>query len=327
MTTRLLRHDQLIVANELRFALSSWSDRLLAFAALFIALVAVRSALSDRSFMFAATAIAGIAVAVGATVARIIERRLDFHSQDGVLAVEALAGDARWRYALPIHVLACIIVTLCALITRPNAAVLAPIGYLIGAVVSHMVCRGVLTDAAPRRSFNLRAFRSQLRRPISGAVAAIAVVLPLLLLRSIAAQSLATLIGLVSGVVALLFTMVDYSVIRFMTESGHSAVRIIGIHARSLLIFVVLTVPASLVLSDALVAIVAFGVVLAALIFMTSRVLAYRIYPKRTADTLVSICSIVCVAGVAMPMFLPVVVIAILWQLYRRAVPATWLLK
>lgn len=323
----LLRHDRMIVANELRSAFFSWRDKLIALAVLVVALVAVRSALSHRPLIFAATAIAALATATGAATARVIERRLDFHSQDGVLAADALAKDARWHYALPIHALACAIVTVCAVIGRPKAAVLATIGYLIGAGISHVVCRVVLTNATPRRSLSLRAIRHLLQRPISGALAAIPVVLPLLLLRSIEPGQMATVIGLLSATAALLLTMVDHNVVRFMTESGYPAGRIIGIHARSLLIFLILTVPASLALSDRLVAIVIFGVVLAALIFMTSRILAYRIHSKRTADTLVSICGIACLTGVAMPMLLPVVVIAILWQLHRRAVPVTWLLK
>jgi hypothetical protein len=112
-----------------------------------------------------------------------------------------------------------------------------------------------------------------------------------------------------------------------MTESGYPAGRIIGIHAWSLLIFLILTVFASLVLSDRLVAIVIFGVVLAALIFMTSRILTYRIHSKRTADTLVSVSAgVAFLTGFSMPMLVPVVVIAILWHLHRRSVPATWLL-
>lgn len=322
----ILRHDRMIVANELRSALSSWSDRLIALAMVLIAMVAVRSALSHRPFVFVATAVAGIAAAVGAAAARVIERRLDFHSQDGVLAAQALANDARRQYAMPIHALVSGIVTICAVIGRPKAAVLAPVGYLVGACIGHFAGRVVLTGAAPRRSFSARTIRRQLQRPIAGAVAAIPTVLALLL-RSIEPGAMATVAGLLSVVAALVLTTLDYTVIRFMTESGYSAGRIVGIHARSLLIFLILTVPASLALSDGLVVIVVFGVVLAALVFITSRILAYRIFPKRTADTLVSICGIVCLMGVAMPMFLPVVVIAILWQLYRRAVPVTWLLK
>ena len=131
----LLRHDRMIVANELRSALSSWSDRLIALAALLGALVALKSALSHRPFIFAATAVATLATAAGVWAARMIERRVDFHSQDGVLAADALAEDARRHYALAIHALVCAIVTICAVIGRPAAAALAPIGYLVGAGV------------------------------------------------------------------------------------------------------------------------------------------------------------------------------------------------
>jgi len=244
-----------------------------------------------------------------------------------VLAADALAEDARWHYALPIHALVCAIVTICAVIGRPAAALLAPIGYLIGAGISHVACRVVPTRASPRRSSPLRSIRHVLQRPISGASAAIAAVLPLLFLRSIEPGTMAAVIGVVSAVVALLLTMLDYNVVRFMTESGYPAGRIIGIHARSVLIFLILTVVASLVLSDKLVAIVIFGVVLTALIFMTSRILAYRIHSKRIADTVVSVSAgIAFLTAVAMPMLLPVVVSAILWHLHRHAVRATWLL-
>lgn len=324
---RLLRHDRVMVANELRFALTSWSDRLIVLAVVLTVLVAVRSALSHRSFIIAAAAVAGFATAIGAAAARMIERRLDFHSQDGVLAADALTEDARRNYTLSIHALVAGLVTVCALIGRPNAAVFAPIGYLIGAGIAHIACRTVLSETSPRRPVLLRNIPRLLQRPISGAVVAIPVVLLLLLLTSSEPGQRATVIGVVSAVITLMLTTLDYHVVRFMTESGYSARRIISIHARSLAIFFITSVLASLILSVMLVSVVIVAVVLAALIFMTSRILAYRIFPKRTADTLVSICGIVCLAGVAMPMFLPVVVIAILWQLYRRAAPVTWLLK
>lgn len=322
----LLRHDGMIVANELRSAFFSWRDRLIAIAVLVVALVAISSALSHRPFIFAATAIVALATAIGAGAARVIERRLDFHAEHGVLAADALTPDVRRHYALTIHVLVSAIVTLCAAVARPAAAVLAPIGYLVGAGISHVVFRVVLTDASPRPSFSLRATTRLLQRPVSGALAAIAIVLPLLLLRSIEPGQVATVVGLVSVIAVLTLTMLDYNVVRFMTESGYSAVQIIAIRARAVLIFLILTIVATLLLADTFVAIVVFGVVLAALIFMTSRMLAYRIYSKRTADTLISICAIVCLSGVAMPMLLPVVVLAILWQLYRQAVRVTWLL-
>ncbi len=324
--TRLLRHDRMIVANELRSALSSWSDRLIVLAILLIALVAMRASLSDRPFTFAATAIAALAAAAGAGAAWLIERRLDFHAQDGVLAADALATDMRRHYALTVHALVCVIVTICAAIGHPAAALLAPAAYLVGAGISHLASH-LLADASPRRPSLLRAVMPLLRRPIAGALAAVAVVLPQLLLRSMAPGPLAAFIGMLGAGAALLLTMVNYKAVRFMTESGYPAGRIIGLHARPLSIFLVLTVAVSLLLSDRLVAISIAGVVVAALVLMVARILAYRIQSKRTADLLVSICAgVTCLTGIAMPMLLPVVVIAVLWHLHRRSARATWLL-
>lgn len=323
----LLRHDRLIVANELRSALSSWSDKMIALALLVSALVAARSTLSDRPFLFAATAIAALATAVGARAAWMIEARVDFHAEDGVLAADVWAETVRRHYALSVHAWVCAIVTLCALIGRPTAAVLAPIGYLIGAGISHVARRVVPAGESPRRSSPFRGIEKVLQRPIAGAMAAVPVVLVLLLFRSIEPERMAILMLAVSAVAALVLTMLDYHVVRFMTESGYSAGRIIGLHARSLLTFLIPTLVASLIWSDRLVTIVIVAVVLTALTFMTSRILAYRIHSKRTADTLVSLgAGLVALTAFSMPMFLPVVVMAILWQLHRRARPVTWLL-
>ncbi|MGV3710242.1 MAG: hypothetical protein ACO1Q7_15520 [Gemmatimonas sp.] len=327
MKAEPLQHDRMIVANALRFSLSSWSDRLFAPALVVIGLFAIRSALADRPFIFAATAVASIATAAGAGAARLIERRVVFHCQDGVVAAHALAQGARLRYALPIHALVSAILTVCALIGRPAAALLAPVGYLIGAGLGHVVCRQALADTSRRPIVSLRVINRQLQRPIAGACAAALVVLPQLLLPSVEPNAIATTVGILSAVVALLLTMLEYDVIRFMTESGYSSGRIIGIHARPVVIFCCVAVVVSLTISDTLVAIGILGVALAALILLRVRILAYSVHPKRIADTLVSVCGIICFAVITMPMLLPVVAIAIIWKLHRSAASATWLLR
>jgi hypothetical protein len=61
---------------------------------------------------------------------------------------------------------------------------------------------------------------------------------------------------------------------------------------------------------------------------MATRILAYRIHARRTADLVVGGCAmVVIVTGAAMPMLLPFVAAAILWQLSRRAAAMTWLLR
>jgi hypothetical protein len=327
MNAALLRHDRMIVANELRSVFSSWKDRLVALAMLAIAVAGVRYFLSEGPFVIAATAVAAVAAAAGAAAARAIGRRLDFHSQDGVLAAYALTKAVQRHYILSIHALVCGVVCMCAVIGRPEAAVLAPIGYLVGASICHVAGRVELAIVSRRQSSLLRAIRSLLQRPISGVLAAIPVLLSLLFLKSIGPGPMAAFIGLLSAAAALALTMVDYGVVRFMTESGYGARRIMAIQLPSLLTFLVLGALASLALSRELVTIVVVGVSLAALVLMAARILAYRVHSKRAADMLVSIYgAVACLAGIAMPMLLPVVVIAILWHLHRRSIPATWLL-
>lgn len=324
---RLLRHDRLIVANELRSAFSRWSDRLIAIAVLAIALAALRSSLSARPFILAAAAVAVFAAVAGAGAARIIERRLAFHAEDGVIAADALAGSARRHFVLSVHLPVCGVVTLCTAISRPMTALLVPFAYLAGAGLCHLAHRLAGGGGARRRALFFRPATRLLQRPAAGAVAAIAAIAPQLLLQSIGAGPLAAFVGLVSGVAALLLTSLDHDVVRFMSASGYRAGRIIALHVRPLLVFLALTVPASLILSGRLAAIVVIGIVLAAFLLMTARILAYRAYSKRTADTAVSAgVAFTCFAGFMMPMLLPLVAAAILWHLQRRSAPATWLL-
>lgn len=322
----LLRHDRMIVVNELRSALSSWTDRLTALAVTLIILFALHSSLSNRPLMVVASAVSALAAVMGAGTARMIQRRLDFHAHDGAMAADALARAARRHYVVSVHAIACGVVTIGALIGRPATVLFALMGYLAGAGTWHIARRVAPGASVPRQSAGLRPVKAVLQRPISGALAAVLVLPPLMLSGSIGPGPMAGFIGLIGVIAALSLTMLDDRTVRFMTISGYSATRIIGCHARALLTFLVLTVMACLALSRGLIAMVVGGVVLAALILMTARILAYRVHSKRTADTLIGICAAVtCIAGFAMQLVLPVVVIAILWHLHRRSAAATWM--
>lgn len=173
----------------------------------------------------------------------------------------------------------------------------------------------------------LRSIRAFLQKPVAGVVAAVVVILPLVLFRSSEAGPRPAFIGVISAIAALSLTVLDHATIRFMTLSGFRAGRVIGIHARSALIFLMLVVPACLALDSSFTAIVVGVVVVAALILMTVRILVFRVHAKRIADAIASICATaICLAGYAAPMLLPLIVIAVLWHLHRRSAPATWIL-
>ena len=58
---------------------------------------------------------------------------------------------------------------------------------------------------------------------------------------------------------------------------------------------------------------------------MAARVLAYRVHDRRIADLVLGLCVVACaLAGLTFPPAVPLVVLAILWGLARRSVPATW---
>eukprot|EP01035_Chromulina_nebulosa_P012784 gene12784-17044_t len=110
-----------------------------------------------------------------------------------------------------------------------------------------------------------------------------------------------------------------------MTLSGHPAWEIIARRARATLVFTLLAVPICLATATPLVAGLVGVAVAAGLLLMATRILAYRIHARRTADLVVGGCAmVVIISGAAMPVLMPFVAAAILWQLSRRAAAMTW---
>lgn len=323
---KLSRHDRTIVVNELRWAFSSWTDRLIALIVVVVAVAGSRSALSAQPWRVAAAIVAMLAAAVGVGAARIVRRRLDFHAHDGIIAADALSRRSRRRYATAFHATAlCLIIGL-ALMARPGIVVAAVVGYLAGAGVGHVANRSVGWRGSGRSAF-ARRVAALLQRPVAGVAAAVPFVALLVLGRSIETGRLAALAGGISAITVLSLTTVDDAVVRFMTWSGFRAVTIIARRARAALIYLLLLVPAGLTVSVGL-ALVVLVVVLAALALMATRILVYRIHAKRAADMIVSICAaVVGFAGVMAPMIAPLVVITIFVHLGRRSAPATWMLE
>jgi hypothetical protein len=322
----MLRHDWMIVSNEARSAFSSWTDRLTALAVVAITLAAPRAFLSDQSFITAASAVGAFAALIGAGAARIVQHRLAFHAREGALAAEALSREASRRYILCAHALLLAIVATGALVSRLDMLPLALAGYIAGAGIGHAVA-ALLPGLAPRRLPSLRAWSVLLQRPIAGALAALAFLLLLLPARTLDPGSAAALAGVAAAGAALALTAVDDDIVRFMTLSGYGGASILWRRARPLLLFLLLTVPACLLLAQRPAALIVAGIGLVALTLMAARILAYRIYSRRVADTLVGIGLVVAlVAGFMAPLLLPLFFLLLLRHLCRRSASATWLL-
>lgn len=325
---RLFRYDRRIAINAAKATFSGWHDRLIAATMLLFALAAARSWLLDRAWPVAAWTAFGSGVLIGLTAGRLIAVRLAFHTFDGPLAADALCPALRRRYLIAWCAIGLALLVIITVIARPSLLIASLPGYLIGAFVGYVT--GSLSIAgfgAGKAEFG-RMLRSWIQRPGAGIVATAILLLSLALTdRYLRGDTLVVVAGIETALSGLALTIVDDSSVRFQTIAGRGAWRIIGRQARGAMLFVGIATPiCALAFGPALAAVVA-ATAIGTLLLMVLRTLAYRIHGKGFADFIVSILTgLLILTAFSMPIILPFVGIAILWQLQRRSAARTWLL-
>jgi len=325
---RLFRYDRRIAINAARATFSGWHDRLIAATMLLFALAAARSWLLDRAWPIAAWTAFGAGIMIGLTAGRQIAMRLAFHAFDGPLAADALCPALRRRYLITWCAIGLTLLVIFTVIARPSLLIASLPGYLIGAFVGHVT--GSISIAgfgAGKVGFG-RVLRSWIHRPGAGILAAAILLLSLAFTAQyLRGDALVVFAGIETALSGLVLTIVDDSNVRFQTIAGRGAWRIIGRQARGAMLFVGIAAPVcALAFGPALAAVVA-ATSIATLLLMAMRTLAYRIHGKGFADFIVSILTgLLILTAFSMPIVLPFVGIAILWQLQRRSTARTWLL-
>jgi hypothetical protein len=325
---RLFRYDRRIAINAARATFSGWHDRLIAATMLLFAVAAARSWLLDHSLRVAAWAALGAGIPIGLTTGRQFALRLAFHAFDGPLAADALCPVTRRRYLIAWHAIGLTLLTIITVIARPTLLIASLPGYLIGALVGHGTAGVSLIGLAASKTGCERTLRSWIQRPRAGIVAAAILLLSLAFTaRYLRADTLVVVAGFEAAILGLALTIVDDGSVRFQTIAGRAAWRIISRQARGATNFVGIAAPiCAFAFGPALTAVVT-AAALGALLLMAMRTLAYRIHGKGFADFIVSILTgLLILTAVAMPIVLPFVGIAILWQLQRRSAASTWLL-
>ncbi len=325
---RLFRYDRRIAANVARATFSGWHDRLIAATMLLFALAAARSWLLDRTWPIAAWTIFGAGVMIGLTAGRRIAVRLAFHTFDGPLAADALCPALRKRYLIAWFAIGLTLLAIFTVIARPSLLIAILPGYLIGSVVGHVTGSLSLAGFGAGKAGFGRMLRSWIQRPGAGIVAAAILLLSL----AFAAQylrgdALVVVAGIETALSGLALTIVDDGSVRFQTIAGRGAWHIIGRQARGAMLFVGITTPVCAVAFGPAFAAVVAATSIGALLLMVLRTLAYRIHGKGFADFIVSILTgLLILTAFSMPILLPFVGIAILWQFQRRSAARTWLL-
>ena len=325
---RLFRYDRRIAINAARATFSGWHDRLIAATILLFALAAARSWLLDRAWPIAAWTAFGASVFLGLTAGRLIAVRLAFHAFDGPLAADALRPALRGHYLIAWFAIGLTLLAIFTAIARPSLLIAILPGYLIGAFVGHVT--GSLSIAgfgAAKAGFGRR-LRSWIQRAGAGIAAAAIFLLSLAFTAQyLRGDALVVVAGIEAALSGLALTIVDDSSIRFQTIVGRGAWRIIGRQARGAMLFVGIATPVCAFAFGPTLAAVVAATLIGVLLLMVLRTLAYRIHGKGFADFIVSILTgLLILTAFSMPILLPIVGIAILWQLQRRSAARTWLL-
>lgn len=324
---RLFRYDRAIAWNTIRATFSGWQDRVIAAIMLLAALAVVRSWLIDRPPATAAWVALAAGIVTGFGAGRLVGARLAFHAFDGLLAADALHARKRRRYVAMWHGVGLVLLALVTLIGRPSLLIVGIPAYVAGALLSgltHGFRMPRRIAGMPRPIWMMRAWS---HRPVAGVAAATILLLSLPPARAIDPNALPAMIAVEAVLLALVLTTVDDGIVRFMAVAGHGSRRIVVHHAKGLASFLAVAAPGCWIMDGPVVVGMMVAAWAAMLLLLTLRVLAYRLHGKRFADLLVAVLAgLLILIAYSMPVALPAVALAMLWQLQRRGRTKTWLL-
>lgn len=324
---RLFRQDRLIASNTIRATFAGWHDRAITAFMLLVVLAVAHAWFTDRPWRVAAWTALGAGTLIGIGAGRFVGARLAFHAFDGLLAADALHPQMRKRYMAAWHGIGMALLAVVSLIVRPSLLVVSVPAYLAGVLIA-----GLTGDVRmPKRIVGLArpgwTLRAWSHRPIAGVAAATVLLVLLLPARTLGTNALMAVVGIGTVLLALILTSADDAIVRFMTIAGHGSRRIFVHHGKGIATFLAVSVPGCWIMLGPVAAGIAAAACVATLLLLALRVLAYRLHTKRFADFLVSILAgLLMLVAYSMPVALPVITLALFWQLHRRGRTKTWLL-
>jgi len=291
------------------------------------AFAAVHAWFVGQPWMIAAWTALAAGVVIGSGAGRLVRTRLAFHAFDGLLATDALHPQTRRRYMTAWHGVGMALLAVTTLIVRPSLLVVGVPGYLAGVMIAGLtggVRMPKRIGGTARPGWTLRAWS---HRPIAGVAAATILLLLLLPARTLGTNALMAVVGIATVLLALTLTGVDDAIVRFMTVAGHGSRRILVHHGKGIATFLAVSAPGCWIISGPVAAGIAAAACVVMLLLLTLRILGYRLHAKRFADVLVSILAgLLALVAYSMPVALPVLALAMFWQLHRRGRTKTWLL-
>lgn len=346
---RLLRNDVIILRNGFDQAFSTWRDRLLLAVMIGAVVVWCLNSVRNEPSLVDWRSGSALSLLAGFGVQSKLARALDGFIRDSPLAADALAGTSRLVYMAGWHGVAFPVSWLVLQAVGLTWSILAILAYLLGTLLAVLGYR--LRQWHRSRRHVGRAQKSFARLPprpsrggwcgLAWAVArrqvgrvrvvipvalAYAVVCALSLALSASAGHVAFAVGAV--VVLIRLSRIDHAVVAFAAFAGHDPAASVAAHvvvpgSVGLVLAASAWPVGSASFAGAIAAIVVGTLVIAAL-----RVFAYRLYPKRRADLMLTLMgaggAIVASSG---PFILPLLLAGAAAALGVRSRAATWLCR
>jgi hypothetical protein len=321
----LARYDATIARHATAAAFLLWRDRLLLLLGGALVIAAWRTWLTDHPPAVQRWAVAALGGAAGFACGRWVIARLRHHAADGPLAAAALDPASRLRYAAIGHAAAASALAAIVAVARPELVAWSLAAWLIGAGLAHLAPALDLSWVAPHRAWRRVA---AIRRSYSAsAIAALAFAAALAASTAVPAGTRLATIGVAAALPMLVLTAIDEAVVRFMAMAGHGVAATIGRHARAGALFTAMAAILAFAAAGPAAAALALTIGVAAMAWLTVRVILYRLYARRLADVaLTGIAAAMALIAMNLPIALPFVAAIFIRHAWRRAAERRWLI-
>lgn len=348
---RLLRHDRAVLRNGFKAAFASVQDRLTLAALSALAFLWVSSGAQAGSSLGDWRLAVALPFAAAMGAQNRIARSLADFVDSSPLAADALERTSRLGYGAVWHLIAFTVAFLAMPLSASDRTLLIPPAYLCGAAVPPLWNRLVRTwrrrfpavtarfpampasQDVPRNTWHALAWTVARRQVGHGRIMVVVLLVASLasLLAAIVSlagsRSIAVAVFALAALAILAWSSrVDHAVVRFAGLAGHGAVASLGAHvAAPALAGFVLIAPAMAIGGARLATLVAASAVGAAAI-VALRVFAYRLYPKRHANMMLTLLGVAAaLAASAVPLLSLLLLAGATGTLWARARRVTWL--
>jgi hypothetical protein len=324
----MLRHDGTIVLAAIRNIAVRRSDLMILVPGLPLLLLIVHAWARDLNGHQRLILVAGASCACTFAAVIIISNRLHYHRSEGILAPFALRFGPASHFALTLYGIAVASGYAGLMMLGAMDWALWAIGTMAGTIAAALWQIGL--RMSEQSNVRWSGWEARMSRPavswvvlsiIGAGAGAACLFLPI----GLPGRTVFTVLACLAA--SMMLGQVQAETVSFMTMVGHSSAAVIRGHLPRIIGFLASFTLVLVIAREWTCAAMAGAFLVAMPMLMVLRILAYRSFGRRMADWMVVVViALAAMAGMMLPLLVPVVLLSGLWWLARRAAEQTWLI-